>query len=86
MARGWESKDIESQQELAEERRRVAAQPRLSGAERERAAQRDSLEVQRRRITSEIARARHPRHQQQLEQALAHLDAELAKLTPPATS
>jgi hypothetical protein len=80
MARGWESKDVESQQELAEEQRRLAQAPREPVEERARRHQRESLELQRRRVAGEIERARHPRHREQLQQALAHLDAELKKL------
>ena len=77
MARGWESKDIESRQELAEEsaRQREAA-ARVSPVD----LQRESLLLTRRRVETDLTRATHPRHRAQLEAALAHLDAELAKL------
>lgn len=80
MARGWESKDVESQQELAEERRRLAAQPRPSAAEIERQRAIEKLELDRRRVLSDCERARHPRHREQLTQALAHLDQQIASL------
>jgi hypothetical protein len=80
MARGWESKDVESQQELAEERRRLAAQPKPSDAEIERQRAVEKLELDRRRVLNDLERARHPRHREQLQQALAHVDAQLATL------
>jgi len=82
MARGWESKDVASQQELAEERRRLAAQPRFTDAQIERQRTREKLDLDRRRVLADLDRARHPRHREQLTQALAHLDQQLADLTP----
>ncbi len=74
MARGWESKDIESQQELREAEKRPARE--MSAQEQERL----SLELTRKRVAADLERAKHPRHRQQIEDALAHLDARLAQL------
>lgn len=74
MARGWESKDIESQQELRE----VSRRPAQIMSERERELQ--SLELTRVRVAADLARATHPRHRMQVEDALAHLDAQIARL------
>jgi hypothetical protein len=79
MARGWESKDVASQQELAEERRKLASAPRLTEAERERQEALDRLELDRRRVLADLDRARHPRHREQLQQALAHVEAQIAE-------
>lgn len=76
MSRGWESKDVESQQDQAEARKRERGAKPPSPAE----LQRESLRLTRARVEADLARARHPRHRQQLEAALAHLDAELAKI------
>ena len=75
MARGWESKDIESQQELREEARKPV---RVITAQDQ---ERHSLELTRKRVANDLDRATHPRHRQQIEGALAHLDAQLARLT-----
>ncbi len=75
MARGWESKDIESQQELRE----VARQPEREMTAREQELH--SLELTRTRVAADLARATHPRHRMQVEDALAHLDAQIALLT-----
>lgn len=83
MARGWESKDVESQQELAEERRRLAAQPKLAPADLERQSALDKLMLDRRRVAADLERARHPRHREQLTQALAHLDQQILGLQAP---
>ena len=82
MARGWESKDVESQQELAEDRRRLAAQAVPIAAEAARQHQIEAIDLHRRRVLSDLTRARHPRHIEQLTQALAHLDEQTAALGP----
>jgi hypothetical protein len=77
MARGWESKDIESQQELREAERRP--EQTMSAIDQ----QRLSLELTRKRVAGDLQRATHPRHRMQVEDALAHLDAQIAALTAP---
>ena len=80
MARGWESKEVESQIEAAEARQREKQQPRLTAQQTAVKAKRESLRLDRKRIENEMEKARHPRHQQMLRDALAHLDAKLAEL------
>lgn len=80
MARGWESKDVESQQELAEERRRLASAARPSPEELARRQEIESLKLSRTRVAADLERATHPRHRVQLEAALAHLDERLNML------
>ena len=75
MARGWESKDIESQQELREEARKPIRVMTAKDQER------SSLELTRKRVAGDLNRATHPRHRQQIEGALAHLDAKIARLS-----
>jgi hypothetical protein len=79
MARGWESKDVESQLESAEAARRSVKQ-RKSPEELEIDRRRESLELSRRRVLHDLDTARHPRHREQLEKSLAFLDQELKKL------
>ena len=76
MARGWESKSIESQIEAAEARR-AGTGPVVSAEE----LKRNSLLLSRTRILREIAAARHPRHRETLEASLKFLDEKLAELT-----
>jgi hypothetical protein len=78
MARGWESKNIESQQEEAQ-RRRTAAAP-LTPEEQARQARRRSLELARVRAAADLDRATAPAHRQMLEQALQALDEQLSRL------
>ena len=77
MARGWESKSVESQQSEpgVDEGRR-----RLSADERERASKRESLELSRSRITRELGAARTETHRAALQNALQYLDDELRKV------
>ena len=75
MARGWESKDIESQQEQREEVRKPVRS--MTPQDQERL----SLELTRKRVAGDLERAKHPRHRQQIEDALAHLDAQIARLS-----
>jgi hypothetical protein len=76
MARGWESKSIESQIEEAAGRKEQAR--RISELD----AERDSLMLTRKRVVHDLEAATHPRYRAQLEAALAHLDAQIARLGP----
>jgi hypothetical protein len=79
MARGWESKSVEAQQESAAAGRPASSDPSdPRGAERQRA--RDDLELSRTRILNDLAAAVHPRHREQLEAALRYLDEKIAEL------
>ena len=77
MARGFESKSVESQQ--AEERR-VPVNEALSDEERERRGMRDSLEMSRRGVVAELQSAQSDLRRKTLEDALRFLDGELRKL------
>ena len=78
MARGWESKSIEAQQEeAARDRTRT---PVLSEAERVRSGERRTLELARARAAQDLSRATAPAHRRMLEHALEALDAQLKSL------
>lgn len=78
MARGWESKSVEAQQE---ERtlEKGAARPVVTAEERERNARRGTLTLARAKAAADLARARTPAHRAMLEQTLAALDRQLAQ-------
>ena len=78
MARGFDSKFVEAQQEEATREKKT--RPELTPEERETASRRAALELSRARAAGDLDRATAPAHRQMLEQALAALDAELAKL------
>jgi hypothetical protein len=77
MARGWESKGVESQQEL---RSGADRGEDLTPEEREVRKKRDSLELDRRRVLNDLEAAQSPVRRAYLERALAFLDGEIAKL------
>jgi hypothetical protein len=78
MARGWESKNVEAQQDDATRGRRVGPQP--TAAELVRREQRRVLELSRKRTADDLTRATAPAHRSMLEQALAAIDEQLARL------
>ena len=80
MARGWESKDVESQLASTE----GAPQKPATGAKTPEQIQceqaRKDLQLSRTRIMNDLANATHPNHRKSLEAALAHLDKKIADL------
>ena len=78
MARGWESKSIESQQDDA--RTAAVKRPVLSPAERERAERRMSLEMALTRAQAELQAACQPAYRDMLRLKLETLRAQLAAL------
>jgi hypothetical protein len=84
MARGWESKSVESQIEDAASRT-GRAEP-LKPGERESERKRQGLELSRRRILHEIEETRSPARRTSLEGALAFLDEEIRKLVSSSDS
>jgi hypothetical protein len=78
MARGWESKAVEAQQDAASERRRLAAP--LSDDEVRKRTERATLMLARTRALSDLQHACAPAHRAMLEQAIADLDRRLKAL------
>jgi len=76
MARGWESKSIEDQQQEAERRREVTRNRESSAMDRRR-----TVELARAQTLSLLARARTPAQREALERALADLDAQLREVS-----
>jgi hypothetical protein len=75
MARGFESKMVEFQQEEAARARTKSAA--LSADEQARKTQRQTLELARARAAADLERATVPAHKKMLEQAIAALDEQL---------
>jgi hypothetical protein len=76
MARGWESKSVEQQQEEA----KSSTGPRGKQLTAEQIAEhqrRRGLELSRQRILQQLERATNPQHRRMLESALADLDLRL---------
>jgi hypothetical protein len=78
MARGFESKQVESQQEAAAARQRIG--PPVSRDAANRASERATLMLARTRALADLQRACMPAHRAMLEQAIADLDARLSAL------
>jgi hypothetical protein len=78
MARGFDSKFVEAQQEEASRTRSL--RPALTPEQQAREAQRRSLELSRARAQADLERARVQAHREMLEQAIRALDAQLEKL------
>ena len=79
MARGFESKSVESQQEEAARERVI--KPTLTPEQRVLAERRASLEMSRTRAVADLGRASAPQHRKMLEQAIATIDEQLAHLS-----
>ena len=75
MARGFESKDVEYQQDEAT--RRQPPRPASTPAERQRDARRHSVELALANARAERASATNPAHQRMLDQAVQALEDEL---------
>lgn len=80
MARGWESKSIESQIEAADAERQMQRRKQLASAQVELQRKKESLLLSRTRVMREIESARHAGYKTILQKALADLDAKLALL------
>jgi len=79
MARGWESKSVESQMEALESHpgpSRVVRSEEQIRVDRER----ESLQMSRKRVLHDIETATHARYRTQLEAALQYLDGRLKEL------
>ena len=79
MARGWESKDVESQVEETQAPRQTPSGSK-SAEQIDRERQRTDLQLSRTRIVNELASATHPTHRKSLEAALAHLEKKISEL------
>ena len=75
MARGWESKAIEAQQEAATERH--SRRPARTPGELARQSQRDTLALARTKALSELQHACSAAHRGMLEQMIAELDRQI---------
>jgi hypothetical protein len=78
VARGWESKSVELQQDEA----RSAAEPRsrLTAEQREVESRKEGLRLSRSRILQQLHAVENPRYRKTLEQALAVLEEQIAQL------
>lgn len=80
MARGWESKSVESQMDEAETKRAASQQVPRTKEQLRLDRERESLQLSRARVVHDIEAATHIRHRLQLEAALRFLDQRLKEL------
>jgi hypothetical protein len=80
MARGWESKDVESQ--VAENRAENSPSEiaRKTQEQMEKDRERQGLELSKKHVLADLETATHPNHRKTLEAALAHLEAKIESL------
>jgi len=79
MARGWESKSIESQQELARDEQNSRRQP-LSEQDKRALREREGLLLSRARVIKQIEASTNERYTKVLREALNELEQKLASL------
>jgi hypothetical protein len=81
MARGWESKDVESQVEA----KTIVTDSQAKGQKTEEQTRREhdrrGLQLSRTRIQNDLQSATNPNHRKSLEAALAHLDRKIEELS-----
>ena len=81
MARGWESKDVESQVEAKKIVSDSLAKGQKTPDQIRREQDRRGLQLSRTRIQNELQNATNPNHRKSLEAALAHLDRKIEELS-----
>jgi len=84
MARGWESKSVESQIESAEIQVRPCFDAHVSVEKLELLRKKESLNLSRTRVLRELEASQNPRYRNMMEKALADLNTELGRLEPAA--
>jgi hypothetical protein len=78
MARGFDSKFVEAQQDEAQRREQV--RPALTPEQQQTTSRRQALMLSRARAAADLAQATRPAHKKMLEQAIEALDEQLAAL------
>lgn len=79
MARGWESKDVESQVADAEPRKAPSDKNEKSAEQHQREQTVKDLQLSRVRINNDLTNATNPNHKKSLQAALDHLDKKIAE-------
>jgi hypothetical protein len=80
VARGWESKAVESQIEAAEASVAQERRPKLSAEQMRVERERESLELSRTRVLQDLAAAANPKYRELLQRSLRYLDEKIAGL------
>ncbi|MFZ0297655.1 MAG: hypothetical protein WAM13_04845 [Candidatus Sulfotelmatobacter sp.] len=80
MARGWESKSVEAQQDEAAARS-TPEKPRLTREAVDRLREQENLRLSLRRVLQQLENSRNPHHRAMLEQARSDLERKLRELS-----
>jgi hypothetical protein len=80
MARGWESKSVESQMETSQSNKDGSAKKRRSPESIEATRKKETLLLGRAHLQQQIQLSQHPRRLEMLQIALADLEKQLAEL------
>jgi hypothetical protein len=78
MARGWESKSVEAQQDEAGQEA-PKSRIKLTPEEAARSRERENLRLSRQRVVQQIGSSQNSRHRKILQDALAELDQRLSQ-------
>ena len=78
MARGWESKSVEAQQQEAGEKPSGSGKRKMSAEEAAAVREKESLRLARQRVLQQLQASLNPRHRKVLEDSLAALDEKLS--------
>ena len=81
MARGWESKSVEAQQDEAAGRT-IPEKPRLTAEQAARFREKENLLLKLQSVVHQLERSHDARHRAMLEQALADLGRKVEELGP----
>jgi hypothetical protein len=81
MARGWESKDVESQVEAKNSMSASSGKGPKTPEDLRREQECRDLQLSRIRIVNDLEVATNPNHRKSLEAALAHLDQKISQLS-----
>ena len=80
MARGWESKSVESQMETSQSDREATARKRLTPESAAAQRKKETLLLARNHLLHQLQASEHPRHRLMIQSALADLEKQLADL------
>jgi hypothetical protein len=80
MARGWESKSVEAQIDMAEAHRPIKQQTAPSTESLELLRKKENILLSRTRVVRDLDNAQNPRYKVVLNKALADLDAQLTMI------
>jgi hypothetical protein len=80
MARGWESKSVESQMESSQAQRKETGKKRLDPEVAVAMRKKETLLLARTHLQQQMQASQHPRHREMLQRALVDLEKQLADL------